>query len=88
MDGRKLSRIRFSVVGRGTVKRSLDKNAELQVKLERGKYNTGEEIEISITAPVRRQRPDHDRARQSLRAALVQDGRHQQRAAHQGAGRF
>jgi uncharacterized protein YfaS (alpha-2-macroglobulin family) len=51
-DGdRKLSKVRFSVVGRGTVKRSLDKNSELQVKLERGKYNSGEEIAISITAP-------------------------------------
>ncbi|MEN3370301.1 MAG: alpha-2-macroglobulin [Verrucomicrobiota bacterium] len=49
--GRKLSRIRFSVVGSGIVKRSLDKNAELQVKLARKQYNSGEEIEISITAP-------------------------------------
>jgi uncharacterized protein YfaS (alpha-2-macroglobulin family) len=49
--GRKLSRIRFSVVGSGIVKRALDKNAELQVKLARKQYNSGEEIEISITAP-------------------------------------
>jgi uncharacterized protein YfaS (alpha-2-macroglobulin family) len=49
--GRKLSRIRFSVVGSGIVKRALDKNSELQVKLSRPQYNTGEEIEISITAP-------------------------------------
>ncbi len=38
--------------------------------------------------PVRGQRPDHDRARQGLRAALVQNGRHQHGAAHQGAGRL
>jgi len=50
-DDRKVSRVRFSVVGRGIVKRALDKNAELQVKLARTQYNTGEEIEISITAP-------------------------------------
>jgi alpha-2-macroglobulin len=49
--GRKLSRIRFSVVGSGIVKRALDKNSELQVKLARAQYNSGEEIEISITAP-------------------------------------
>jgi uncharacterized protein YfaS (alpha-2-macroglobulin family) len=49
--GRKLSRIRFSVVGSGTVKRALDKNSELQVKLARTQYNSGEEIELSITAP-------------------------------------
>jgi len=51
-DGqRKLSKIRFSVVGAGIVKRALDKNSELQVKLERTQYNSGEEIAISITAP-------------------------------------
>jgi uncharacterized protein YfaS (alpha-2-macroglobulin family) len=50
-SGRKLSRIRFSVVGNGIVKRALDKNSELQVKLARTQYNSGEEIEISITAP-------------------------------------
>ncbi len=49
--GRKLSRIRFSVVGSGIVKRALDKNSELQVKLARTQYNSGEEIELSITAP-------------------------------------
>jgi alpha-2-macroglobulin len=50
-DDRKVSRVRFSVVGRGVVKRALDKNSELQVKLSRPQYNTGEEVEISITAP-------------------------------------
>lgn len=50
-DERKISRIRFSVVGRGPVKRALDKNSELQVKLSKKQYNTGEEVEISITAP-------------------------------------
>jgi len=49
--GRKVSRIRFTVVGSGVVKRALDKNSELQVKLSRAQYNSGEEIEISITAP-------------------------------------
>jgi uncharacterized protein YfaS (alpha-2-macroglobulin family) len=49
--GRKVSRIRFSVVGSGIVKRALDKDSELQVKLARAQYNSGEEIEISITAP-------------------------------------
>ncbi|HYJ06064.1 MAG TPA: alpha-2-macroglobulin [Chthoniobacterales bacterium] len=48
---RRISRVRFSVVGRGIVKRALDKNSELQVKLARTQYNTGEEVEISITAP-------------------------------------
>jgi uncharacterized repeat protein (TIGR01451 family) len=50
-DDRKISRVRFSVVGRGIVKRALDKNSELQVKLSKPQYNTGEEVEISITAP-------------------------------------
>ncbi|MFN2508967.1 MAG: alpha-2-macroglobulin [Chthoniobacterales bacterium] len=48
---RKLSKIRYSVVGRGAAKRALDKNSELQVKLDRAQYNTGDEIAVSITAP-------------------------------------
>src|ERR1700716_3544718 len=48
---RKVRRIRFSIVGRGPGKRAVDKNSELQVKLERTQYNSGEEIAISITAP-------------------------------------
>ncbi|MEY2529263.1 MAG: alpha-2-macroglobulin [Verrucomicrobiota bacterium] len=50
-DNHKVSRVRFSVVGRGPAKRALDKNSELQVKLSKPQYNTGEEVEISITAP-------------------------------------
>lgn len=50
-DDRQLCLVRFSVVGRGPAKRALDKNSELQVKLDRAQYNTGEEIAISITAP-------------------------------------
>ncbi|MGI8820959.1 MAG: alpha-2-macroglobulin [Chthoniobacterales bacterium] len=48
---RLLSKIRFSVVGRGPGKGALDKNSELQVKLDRAQYNTGDEVAISITAP-------------------------------------
>jgi uncharacterized protein YfaS (alpha-2-macroglobulin family) len=47
----RVSRVSFTVVGRGTVSRSLEKNAELQVKLSRPQYNTGDEIEISVVAP-------------------------------------
>ncbi len=50
-SGARVSQVSFSVVGRGAVSRSLEKNAELQVKLSRPQYNTGEEIEISIVAP-------------------------------------
>jgi uncharacterized protein YfaS (alpha-2-macroglobulin family) len=46
-----VSRVSFTVIGRGTVSRSLEKNAELQVKLSRPQYNTGDDIEISIVAP-------------------------------------
>jgi uncharacterized protein YfaS (alpha-2-macroglobulin family) len=48
---RRLAKVQFSVVGQGTVSRSLEKNSELQVKLDRAQYNSGEEIAISITAP-------------------------------------
>lgn len=48
---RRLAKVQFSVVGQGAVSRSLDKNSELQVKLDRAQYNTGDDIAISITAP-------------------------------------
>src|SRR5207302_8565727 len=48
---RRLAKAQFSVVGQGAVSRSLDKNSELNVKLDRAHYNSGDEIAISITAP-------------------------------------
>lgn len=48
---RRLTKLQFCVVGRGAVARSLEKNAELQVKLDRAQYNSNDEIAISITAP-------------------------------------
>src|SRR5207244_10381551 len=48
---RRLTKLQFCVVGRGAVSRSLEKNAELQVKLDRAQYNSGDEIAISIIAP-------------------------------------
>ncbi len=48
---RRLSQVTFTVVGDGSATRSLARNAELQVKLDRAQYSTGDEIEISITAP-------------------------------------
>ena len=47
----RLSRLSFKVVGHGAVTRSLEKNAELDVKLSAKQYNAGDDIEISITAP-------------------------------------
>jgi hypothetical protein len=48
---RRLAKLQFCVVGRGAASRSLEKNAELQVKLDRAHYNSGDDIAISITAP-------------------------------------
>ncbi|HEX4696617.1 MAG TPA: alpha-2-macroglobulin, partial [Candidatus Udaeobacter sp.] len=48
---RRLAKLQFCVVGRGAASRSLEKNAELQVKLDRAQYNSGDDIAISITAP-------------------------------------
>ncbi|MEY2537397.1 MAG: alpha-2-macroglobulin [Verrucomicrobiota bacterium] len=48
---RRLARLGFCVVGQGTVSSSLEKNAELAVKLDRTKCNSGDELAISITAP-------------------------------------
>jgi alpha-2-macroglobulin len=48
---RRLAKVQFSVVGQGAVSRSLEKNSELQVKIDRAQYNSGDDIAISITAP-------------------------------------
>lgn len=50
-NGLELSRINYSVAGTGNVSRSLDRNAELQMTLNKKDYEPGEEIEISIRAP-------------------------------------
>gem|GEM_PF-3492603 len=49
--GLTLARVDYSVAGSGNVSRSLDRNAELQLSLNKKDYNPGEEIEISIRAP-------------------------------------
>ncbi len=50
-EDRRVSKLCFAIVGHGDVSRSLDKNAELAVKLNRQQYNAGDEIELSIVAP-------------------------------------
>lgn len=50
-DDIELSRVEFSIVGRANLTRSLEKNAELQVRLNKEDYAPGEEIEIQIKAP-------------------------------------
>ncbi len=50
-QNRRVSKLGFCVVGRGLGSRSLEKNAELEIKLERDQYNSGDDISISITAP-------------------------------------
>ena len=46
-----LSRVSFSVAGMGNLTRSLEKNAELLIKLNKSDYSPGEEIELQIRAP-------------------------------------
>ena len=46
-----LSTLRYTVIGTGNIARSLDKNAELAVRLDRGDYSAGDPIRISIKAP-------------------------------------
>jgi alpha-2-macroglobulin len=50
-DGLELNRVEYSVAGQGNVTRSLERNAELQLTLNRKDYAPGDEIEISIQAP-------------------------------------
>jgi len=53
LDGanRKLSVVPFTVVGAGDAARSLEKDAELAVKLPRKEFKAGDEVEIAISAP-------------------------------------
>ena len=50
-QSRTLSKLHFSVVGQGGIAHALEKNAELEIKLDRKKYRAGDEIAISVTAP-------------------------------------
>ncbi|MDP3088790.1 MAG: alpha-2-macroglobulin [Methylotenera sp.] len=46
-----LNRVEFSVAGLGNVSRSLERNAELQLVLDKKDYVAGQEISVSIRAP-------------------------------------
>lgn len=50
-DGLELNRVEYGVAGQRNVTRSLERNAELQLTLNRKDYVPGGEIEISIRAP-------------------------------------
>jgi alpha-2-macroglobulin len=46
-----VNRIEYSVTGAANLSRSLDRNAELQIKLSKHDYAPGEPVEISLRAP-------------------------------------
>ncbi len=50
-DGAVLNRIEYAVAGRANLARSLEKNAELEVVLNKSDFAPGEEIEMQIKAP-------------------------------------
>ena len=50
-DGLELNRVEYSVAGLGNVSRSLERNAELQLVLDKKDYAPGETISVSIRAP-------------------------------------
>lgn len=50
-QGLELNRVEYSVAGNANVSRSLDRNAELQLTLDRKDYEPGQEIAVSIRAP-------------------------------------
>ncbi len=49
--GLQLSRIDYTVAGEGNVSRSLDRNAELQLTLDKTEYAPGDKITLNIRAP-------------------------------------
>lgn len=50
-QGQELNRIEYSVAGHANLSRSLEKNAELQIKLARTDVAPGQDIELEIRAP-------------------------------------
>ena len=50
-SGLLLARVDYSVAGAANLTRSLDRNAELQIKLGKKDYQPGDDIELSIQAP-------------------------------------
>ena len=49
--GNTLNQVEFTVAGSGNVTRSLERNAELQLRLSKKSYAPGETVEINIRAP-------------------------------------
>lgn len=50
-DDQILYQTEYTIAGTANVTRSLDRNAELMLKIDNNQYKPGDEIEISITAP-------------------------------------
>ena len=50
-EGLELNRLEYSVAGTANLTRSMDRNAELQLTLNKKDYTPGEDIEINICAP-------------------------------------
>ena len=50
-SGAELNRLNYSVAGQANISRSLERNAELQVQLDKPVYSGGDTIEVSIRAP-------------------------------------
>lgn len=50
-SGAELNRLSYSVAGQANVTRSLERNTELQVQLDKPVYSGGDTIEVSIRAP-------------------------------------
>ncbi len=50
-EGMRVSRVGYRVVGTGELARSLDRNAELEIQLDKSSYDAGDTIHVSIRAP-------------------------------------
>ncbi len=50
-DGQELNRVNFTVAGAGNLDRSLERNAELELTLDKDTYAPGEKMQIAVRAP-------------------------------------
>ncbi|WP_374429105.1 alpha-2-macroglobulin [Ideonella dechloratans] len=50
-QGQVLNRVQYAVAGAANLSRSMDRNAELQIKLNKKSYEPGETVDLAIQAP-------------------------------------
>ena len=86
--GAELNRLSYSVAGDANLSRSLERNAELQIQLDKPAYSGGDTISVAIRAPYAGAGLITVERERDLQSPVVQDHHHQLRAANHSATGF